>query len=128
VTQFKIFKTRRCITVLKKAIGALSEYINNLNFRALMVAYYRSDRPEGHWFDSLLVFPQSSVSYSLVLINDSIIQPMSFSIFSVEGECGALVMCCRVQSMVVDLLDKNKLKLSIGKTQKDVKIFALTGN
>jgi len=38
-----------------------------------------------------------------------------------------LLVCCMVQTPVVDLLDKNDLTLSTGKPEKDKKTFALTG-
>jgi len=41
----------------------------------------------------------------------------------VEGEYATLVVCCMVQTPVVDLLDKNDLMLSSGKPEKD-KTFA----
>ena len=44
----------------------------------------------------------------------------------VEGEFAALVVCCMLQTPVVELLDENDLVLSTGKPEKDNKTFALT--
>jgi len=40
----------------------------------------------------------------------------------VEGEFAALVVCCMVQTLVVDLLDENDLTLSTGKPEKGKKL------
>ena len=42
-----------------------------------------------------------------------------------EGEFAALVVHCMAQTPVVDLLEKNDLMLSTGKTEKDEKNFRL---
>jgi len=41
----------------------------------------------------------------------------------VEGEFAALVVCCMVQTPVVDLLYQNDLTLSTGKPEKDKKLL-----
>ena len=44
-----------------------------------------------------------------------------------EGEFAALVMCCMVQTPVVDLVDENGLTFSTGKPEKDEKLLPWPG-